>query len=112
MSKKETITGAAEAWESGKLGRDKKHAKKAAPELQKEIEDALGLQMISIRLPAELINEFKIIAKFNGVGYQPLMRDALARFADAELKKMAIEYANVREQAARENAEPAPVLAA
>lgn len=116
MSKKELIKGTAEAWESGQLGRDPKHAKKADPELQKAIDDAIGMQAISIRLPAELIQEFKIIAKFNGVGYQPLMRDALQRFADAELKKMAIEYAEYLSKNERTKSGPPcddePLLAA
>lgn len=93
MTKKELIAGTAEAWESGNLGQDKKHVRKASAELQASIDEAIGMQSISIRLPVELIQEFKVIAQFNNIGYQPLMRDALKRFANAELKKMAIEYA-------------------
>ena len=116
MNEKQKISGTTEAWESGVLGREAKHAKKADPKLQNQIDEALGLQMISIRLPSELIEEYKMIAKVNGVGYQPLMRDALKRFAEAEMKKMAIEYANAREEAERVKAEkhqePEPKLAA
>lgn len=77
-----------EAWESGALGRDAAHVKRAGPEIAPQIDDALGLQMISIRLPKEVIADFKMIAQLHGVGYQPLMRDALIRFADAELKTL------------------------
>jgi hypothetical protein len=101
MNDNEKILGTAEAWESGALGRDQKHTKKASAGLQMQIDDALGMQMISIRLPLELIDEYKMIAKVNGLGYQPLMRDALKRFAEAEVKKMAVEYANVLAEAER-----------
>ena len=69
-----------EAWESAALGRDAAHVKRAGPEIAGQIDDALGLQMISIRLPKEVIADFKMIAQLHGVGYQPLMRDALIRF--------------------------------
>lgn len=98
--KTEKIIGTAEAWENGELGLDSAHAVLAPANSAQLIDDALGMQMISIRLPKELIEEFKVIAQVNKLGYQPLMRDALKRFAEAELKKMAIQYAN--EKAARE----------
>lgn len=102
--KKEKVIGTADAWESGELGRDAEHAVVAPAGLAQQIDDALGMQMISIRLPKELIEDFKMIAQVNKVGYQPLMRDALKRFADAELKKLAIQYAN--EKAAKEQLKP------
>lgn len=92
--KKEKIIGTAEVWESGELGQDVEHAVVAPVALAQQIDDVLGLQMISIRLPKELIDDFRMIAQVNKIGYQPLMRDALKRFAEAELKKMAVQYAN------------------
>lgn len=92
--KKGKIEGTAEAWESGLLGRDAAHAKPAPKALTQQIDDALELQMISIRLPKELIEEFKMIAAYHGVGYQPLMRDALRRFATSELKLIATQAVN------------------
>lgn len=86
MSAKNKIVGTVEAWESEQLGADEKHAKAVDAGLTKQIDDALGLQMISIRLEKGLIDSFKMLASFHGVGYQPLMRDALKRFADAEMK--------------------------
>lgn len=94
------IEGTAEAWESGALGRDPAHAKRAPRELEQQVDDALGLQAISIRLSKELIEDFKFIAKMHGVGYQPLMRDALKRFAESEYKRIAVQLAN--EKAAEE----------
>lgn len=94
------IDGTVEAWESGTLGRDAAHAKRAPKELEQQVDDALGLQAISIRLSKELIDDFKFIAKMHGVGYQPLMRDALKRFAESEYKRIAVQLAN--EKAAEE----------
>jgi hypothetical protein len=51
----------------------------------------MNLKPISIRLPVSLIEELKIIADYNEVGYQPFIRKMLQRFATAELRKMAIE---------------------
>lgn len=47
--------------------------------------------MISIRLDKELIDTFKLLGKKYQMGYQPLMREALKRFVDGELKMVALE---------------------
>lgn len=86
MSNKDKIPGTEEAWESGQLGEDGKYAKTADGNLTCQIDEALGLQMISIRLDKGLIESFKMLGEFHGIGYQPLMRDALKRFAEAEMK--------------------------
>ena len=77
-----------EVWEDGKLGRDKKHAENADAALEKALDDAIGMQMISIRLQKKLIENLKIIAKHHGIGYQPLIRQLLTRFVMAEFKNM------------------------
>ncbi|MEX0963361.1 MAG: hypothetical protein WDZ52_04870 [Pseudohongiellaceae bacterium] len=93
MSKKsDKIEGTVEAWESGKLGNDEEHAKLAPIEAQKALDNATGLKPVSIRLPVSLIEELKVIADFNQIGYQPLIRKHLQRFASAELRAMAIRY--------------------
>ena len=51
------------------------------------------MQMISIRLPKSVIDDFKVIAQLEGLGYQPLMRTALVRFAECEAKRVMREYA-------------------
>jgi predicted DNA binding CopG/RHH family protein len=81
-----------EQWENGALGRDEAHIAVAPTSNALAIDDALGLQMISIRLPKELIEAFKAIATVNEMGYQPLMRSTLQRFADSELKRLAMGY--------------------
>lgn len=81
------VETSSEDWESGRLGRSEPHAKVAPAATASMIDDSLGLQMISIRLQKDLIEDFKRIADLRGIGYQPLMRDALKRFMNAELKK-------------------------
>jgi hypothetical protein len=85
-------------WDTGEFGRDIAHAKPApvTPAEAESISAAVGLQMISIRLPNHLIDDFKFIADTQGLRYQTLMRQVLARFADCELKQMAREAASAQ----------------
>jgi hypothetical protein len=82
------IESTIEAWEDGLLGDSIEHAKPVDQALKQSIDDALGLQAISIRLPKSTIEAYKNIAQIHGVGYQPLMRDAIVRWAEAELKQL------------------------
>lgn len=100
MVKKVHIPGTIEAWESRALGASEAHVRRAPPEVQEAIEDALGLKAISIRLPKSTIDAYKALAKMHGVGYQPLMRDAICRWAEGELKQMVIGAAEVQRQEA------------
>lgn len=90
MSTTDKIPGTIEAWEDGSLGEDAAHVRRASPETCAAVEEALGLQAISIRLNKDLIDTFKRLATYYGVGYQPLMRDALRRFAESEMKRIVI----------------------
>jgi predicted DNA binding CopG/RHH family protein len=101
MTTKANIAGTAEAWESGALGLSDEHVKKASVETAKKIDEALGLQAISIRLPKAVIETYKMIAGMHGVGYQPLMRDALCRFADAEMKQLLLGAVEAQRQQAK-----------
>jgi hypothetical protein len=57
-----------------------------------KINDALELHPISIRLNKSLIEDLKMIADLNGLGYQPLIRQVLTRFTDCEKKKILQEF--------------------
>ncbi len=85
------MTNTPDAWEIGELGQSLEHVRVAPNKLASEIDDALGLQMISIRLDKELIDMFKLLGGKYQMGYQPLMREALKRFVDGELKMVALE---------------------
>ncbi len=74
------------AWESGRLGRDDAYTVETDAQEAAAIDEALGLQTISIRLPSTMIEDVKAIARVHDVGYQPLIRDVLARWISAEKK--------------------------
>ena len=98
MSKTDKLTAKGDPWDTGELGRDEQHVKRAALEKESEVDQALGLQLISIRLQKRMIEELKFIAKAHGVGYQPLVRDILDRFIVHEVKKIVREVQARREQ--------------
>ncbi|HMX46144.1 MAG TPA: CopG family antitoxin [Candidatus Obscuribacter sp.] len=68
-----------ELWETKQLGADPKYARPVSREKCKEIDDSLGLQAISIRLQKELVEQIKELAKRDGIGYQPYIRQLLTR---------------------------------
>lgn len=89
----------------GPLGNDAEHAVAATTDVSAEVDAALGLQAISIRLHKSLLDDLKLIANENGIGYQPLIRQVLTRFASAEIKRMltdriAMENIDTRRKAA------------
>lgn len=80
MEQADKYTVNSNAWESGELGQDEKFVKRVKQKHEDALNDAMGLQMISIRLPKKLIEDLKFIATAHGIGYQPLMKDVLCRF--------------------------------
>jgi predicted DNA binding CopG/RHH family protein len=68
-----------ELWETRKLGASAKHAKRISEDEDKAIDDSLGLQAITMRLQKELVKQLKRLAKKEGLGYQPYIRQLLTR---------------------------------
>ena len=65
-----------------------KQVRKLSAKREKAIDDALNLQVISIRMQNELIQNLKKAAKLEGIGYQPLIRQILTRYiCDFQLAK-------------------------
>jgi predicted DNA binding CopG/RHH family protein len=58
-----------------------------AAKLDKMIDDALNLSSVTIRFQSELIQDFKRFAHEDGIGYQPLMRMVLTKYAVDRKKK-------------------------
>lgn len=91
-----------EAWESRALGADEEHVGVAGQDHESALDDALELQSISIRLPKQLIAQYKLIAHFHRIGYQPLMRDVMARFVPSAIKEiLEAEQAKAKQAAAQ-----------
>ena len=96
----ETVPAIDNAWDNGDLGSEEKHARVAKEVDNEAIDKALDLVPVSIRLQRALIHDFKMIAKRHGIGYQPLMRQVLTRFAVAETRQIANDL--MREQRQQE----------
>lgn len=91
-SEADRIEGTIEAWEERRLGAEEAFV--AVSEFDETAMDrAAGMKMISIRLPESLIEDFKALAQIRGLGYQPLMRQILERFAESEKKRLLNKYA-------------------
>lgn len=82
------IKDTTEAWDSRALGADEERVGIASQDHESALDDALELQSISIRLPKQLINQYKLIAHFHKIGYQPLMRDVMARFVPNAIREI------------------------
>jgi len=86
---KQTIPATDEAWDNRSLGADEEFVKVADEQLEAEISEAAGTQLISIRLQKSMIEDFKMLAELNGeMGYQTLMKQILQRFIDCEKKRI------------------------
>lgn len=75
-------------WDNHELGAAAKHARHVSSERDEEIDAAiergLGLQPITLRLPKNLVEKYKVMAKKKGLSYQPYIRMVLTEHADAE----------------------------
>lgn len=72
----------------GDMGNQASHAAPATAEDANAVSNALGLQMISIRLQRGLLQDLRLIADHHGIGYQPMIRDLLNRFARSEIRNI------------------------
>lgn len=71
------IRDTAENWEDGTLGRDAAFVRVVPESELQDINEALGLEVVELRLEKEVVEEFKRVAEAKGVGYKTLMRVAL-----------------------------------
>ena len=97
MIKAENVTASTNDWDARKLGHDEQHVKRARKSHEEALDEGLGLQMISVRLQKQLIDDLKFIATAHGIGYQPLIRDTLTRFVTHEKKRIIREDLERRE---------------
>lgn len=81
--KEKEIYGNVELWESGKLGSSKDTARISNFSVE-DLQKSIQLQSISLRIQKDLLEDLKFIAQHYGVGYQPLMKQIIKRFVDAE----------------------------
>ncbi|UZV74208.1 CopG family antitoxin [Pasteurella multocida] len=70
-------------WESDELGYSKETARISNFSVE-DLQKSIQLQSISLRIQKDVLEDLKYIAKSYGIGYQPLMKQILKRFVDAE----------------------------
>ena len=80
MTDSKKIVGTAEAWESGELGMDINTVQQISAEEQAHVDAALGIELVSIRLPMTLVSELTEAAKDSGIGLRPLIRCILQEY--------------------------------
>lgn len=83
-----TIPSTDEAWDERLLGADEKFVKVADKDTAARIDEAAGSQLISIRMQKSTIEDLKLIASLNKIGYQTLMKQVMQRFVDCEKKQL------------------------
>lgn len=91
MTSDQKYEGTVEEWDSGVLGSDEAHVVVAASQ-DKALDEALGLHPISIRIQQSLLDDLKALAQLNGIGYQPLIRQVLTRWVDAEKRCILMDH--------------------
>lgn len=99
--------GITEQWESGKLGTERANQRVAGAEIEAALDGALAMKLVTIRLPIPLIEALKAIAQHHGVGYQPMVRDLLGRFALSEFHTLMREKEDTM-KALQQQSEPSP----
>ncbi len=94
-------------WEEGAIGLDEDSVGVVKEAEEKNVDDAMNLQMISIRLNKSLLADLKELAGLYKTGYQPLTREVLARFVAGEKKRIYNSYLADKMREERSNAESA-----
>lgn len=51
-----------------------------------------NLQLMTIRLPKQMVEDFRLMAGDRGMGYQKLMREVLQDAATAQMREIAMDY--------------------
>lgn len=90
---KKSIPASDEAWDERLLGADENFVGVVEADIAKAIDEAVGSQLISIRMQKSTIEDLKLIASLNGIGYQTLMKQVMQRFVDCEKKQLFRELA-------------------
>ena len=71
-----------EAWDTRALGADERFVKVSDQGTEDRLDQSLGLIMVSMRLPKEAVQKLKAIAKKQGLGYQPFVRQILMNYLE------------------------------
>lgn len=89
------IYGNIDLWESGELGSSKETAKISNFSVE-DLQKSIQLQAISLRMQKDVLENLKFIAKYHGIGYQPLIKQILKRFVDSEMNEILKKEINLQ----------------
>lgn len=89
-----TLEDNTQQWDDRELGASDQFVKVSTVN-EAQIDDALGLQSISLRMPTDLLDDLKNIAALNQLGYQTLIKQVLKRFVSSEMKRIIKEQADI-----------------
>lgn len=76
-----------DAWDNRELGSTEAFVRKVSPKREKALDEKLELQIISIRLQKNLIDDLKDLAGEDGLLYQPYIRHVLTQHVRNEKRK-------------------------
>lgn len=95
------IEASADDWgPTGKFGNDENSVRPGKEDAK--LDERLGLEPISIRLPKDLVRDLKAIAQLNGMRYQPLIREICKRFVESEKRALRADMARRRQEEIQE----------
>ena len=79
-----------EAWETGQLGADEAFAipYNLTKEENNQIDEALDLEEVTIRLEQEVIEQYKLIATVNNINYKTAIRSIIKAYANFQAKSI------------------------
>jgi len=87
MSKQQVKTNS-NKWDTRELGASLEHVGVVPVAEELAMDDALGLQLVSVRLQKTLIKDLKELAASEGLGYQPYLRQILTKHVRNQKKKL------------------------
>jgi hypothetical protein len=70
----------AELWETGQLGASKEYVRVVPEKKRKQIDKAMGIESVIVRMPKGLSDELRKLAKKEKMGYMPFIRQILDRY--------------------------------
>lgn len=76
-------------WENGELGQSAAYATRVSKDIDEAIDNTLGLVPITTRLQKTLVDELKDLAREQGIGYQPYIRQILTQYVKEHRKQTA-----------------------
>ena len=67
-------------WDDRELGATDNAVRVSTQGSEERIDEGLGLHMVSKRLPKDAVDQLKVLAMEQGLGYQPFIRQILMKY--------------------------------